>query len=73
MNRRNSCKYFHVSPENLNCAQAILKGFQKEFNISDTKIEEYRVCEGGRADGGMCGALFAAECIIRQVEKEICY
>jgi hypothetical protein len=70
MNRRNSCDYFHVSPENLNCAQAILKGFQKEFNISDAEIEEYRACGGGRAVGGMCGVLFAAERLIRQISKE---
>ena len=47
-----------------------MKGFQKEFNISDTEIEEYCVCGGGRADGGMCGAFFAAERLLRQIGKE---
>jgi len=62
--------YFHSLPENLNCAQAILKGFQKEFDITDQEIEEYRAWGGGRAEGGMCGALFAAERLLRQIGKK---
>jgi hypothetical protein len=69
-NRLNSYHYFHAQPENLNCAQAILKGFQKEFEISNQEIEEYRAWGGGRAEGGMCGALFAAERLLRQIGKE---
>ena len=66
----NSHHYFHAKPDNLNCAQAILKGFQKEFEISDKEIEEYRAWGGGRAEGSMCGALFAAERLLRQIGKE---
>jgi len=62
--------YFHSLPENLNCAQAILKGFQKEFDITDQEIEEYRAWGGGRAEGGMCGALFAAERLLLQIGKK---
>lgn len=40
--RNKSHLYFHTPPANLNCAQAILKGFQSEFNISDKEIEDYR-------------------------------
>jgi hypothetical protein len=70
MERKNSYLYFHALPENLNCAQAVLKGFQKEFNVSNEEIEEYRAWGGGRAEGGMCGALYAAERLLRQVGKE---
>ena len=69
MSRKKSEEYFHVLPEKLNCAQALLKGFQKEFNISEAEIEEYRAWGGGRAEGGICGALFAAERLLRQVGK----
>ena len=69
MSRKNSADYFHVKPDNLNCAQSILKGFQDEFGISDKEIEEYRAWGGGRAEGGMCGALFAAERLLRQAGK----
>lgn len=70
MCRLKSEHYFHLLPENLNCAQAILKGFQNEFNISNSEIEEYRAWGGGRAEGGMCGALFSAERLLRQIGKE---
>ena len=69
-NRAKSDEYFHVLPEKLNCAQSVLKGFQNEFNISNLEIEEYRAWGGGRVKGGMCGALFAAERILRQAGKE---
>jgi len=68
--RLTSDLYFHSQPQNLNCAQAVLKGFQIEFNISDTEIEEYRAWGGGRAEGGMCGALFAAERLLHRIGKE---
>jgi len=68
-NRKKSNLYFHLQPDNLNCAQAILKGFQKEFDISDQEIEEYRACGGGRVQDGICGALFSAERLLVQVDK----
>jgi len=70
MKRLTSDHYFHILPENLNCAQCILKGFQKEFDISDIEIEEYRAWGGGRAEGGICGALFAAERLLKQAGKK---
>ena len=68
--RIKSEEYFHVLPEKLNCSQAILKGFQKEFDITDQEIEEFRAWGGGRAEGGVCGALFAAEHLLRQIGKK---
>ena len=62
--------FFHTTIDNLNCAQAVLKGFQQEFCISNQEIEEFRAWGGGRAEGGTCGALFAAERILRQAGKE---
>ena len=67
--RIKSEEYFHVLPEKSNCAQAILKGFQKEFSITDQEIEEYRAWGGGRAQGGICGALFSAERLLKQAGK----
>ena len=37
--RINSDQYFHTLPGNLNCAQAVLKGFQNEFQITEQEIE----------------------------------
>ena len=68
MSRNKSLSYFHIPPESLNCAQAILKGFQQEFGITDQEIEEFRNNGGGRAEGGICGALFAAEKLLRNCQ-----
>ena len=58
--------FFHKKPENWNCAQAILKAYQEEFNISDSEIEDFRAFGGGRAKDGICGALFAAEKLLQK-------
>jgi hypothetical protein len=68
--RQKSELYYHTSIENFNCAQAVLKGFQNELDISDNEVIEFQAWGGGRADGGMCGALFAAERLLRQLGKE---
>jgi hypothetical protein len=70
MNHQNSVNYFHLLPANLNCAQAILRGFQQEFGISNQEIDDYRAFGGGRAPEGVCGALFAANRLLRQIGKE---
>lgn len=64
--RECSSVYFHREPEKLNCAQSILKGFQKEFSVSDAEVEEFRAWGGGRAEGGVCGALFAADTLLKR-------
>ncbi len=53
--------FFHVKPENLNCAQAIIKAYQEKFNIPESIISEFRAWGGGRAPNGICGALYAAD------------
>ena len=68
--RTKSDLYFHTTSENLNCAQAIMKGFQKELSISDQEIEEFRAWGGGRAKDGVCGALFAAEQLLGRIGKQ---
>ena len=70
-NRIKSEQHFHALPDNLNCAQAVLKGFQKEFEITDQEIEEYRAWGGGRAEGGECGAIFAAKRLLKEKGIEL--
>ncbi len=52
-------EHFH-GVEKLNCAQAILKTFQSEYNVSDDLIAHHKVSGGGRAEGNTCGAIYAA-------------
>ena len=58
--------FFHNKPNNWNCAQAVQKGFQDLTGMTDEAIEEeYRPKGGGRAEGGLCGALYSANRIHR--------
>lgn len=46
--------------EQLNCAQSVLRAFQPQHGIAETEIHQARRLGGGRAEGGLCGALYAA-------------
>ena len=39
--RQKSELFYHSTDENFYCAQAVLKGFQKEMKINNQEIEEY--------------------------------
>jgi len=69
--RRSAEEYFHVKPENLNCAQAVLKAYQEEFQIDEQEITAYKAWGGGRAKDGICGALFAAKNLLDNAENEL--
>lgn len=60
--------YFH-GPERYNCAQAVLKAFQEKYNIPEGTILEYAKFGAGRADKGLCGALFALHHIVETPEQ----
>ncbi len=60
-------KLFH-GIEGYNCAQAIFKTFQEEFNVRDNFISEAKKDGGGRAKQGFCGALYAAHQIIPDIK-----
>lgn len=66
MKRISSEEYFSKEPENLNCAQAVMKGFQDEFQVPDEIIERFQAFGGGRAKDGICGALYAANCLMKK-------
>ncbi len=46
--------------EKLNCAQSILKAYRHRKDITQHEIDAARALGGGRAPGGVCGALHAA-------------
>jgi len=43
-----------------NCAQTVYKSMEKHHAISHKMVEELSAKGGGRAEGGTCGALYAA-------------
>lgn len=61
---------FFRTEEKLNCAQAVLRYFE----FPPEKIAEFREFGGGRAPGGLCGALYAAKIVLNDEEKfaELC-
>lgn len=58
--RNQAIAVFHRSPENYNCAQAVLAACQACTGRETAKIADYKAFGGGRAPGNECGALFAA-------------
>jgi len=62
-------KEFHEKG-NYNCAQAILKAFQNYNKLADSDILKYRSAGGGKAEGGLCGALYAAKLHLENIEKK---
>ncbi|MFI4911377.1 MAG: C-GCAxxG-C-C family (seleno)protein [Sedimentisphaeraceae bacterium JB056] len=45
--------------EKYNCAQAIVAAFKEKYNVSQDVIDEFKAFGGGRAEEGLCGALYA--------------
>lgn len=72
MPENKAVEYFH-GKERYNCAQAVLKTFQKEFNISEEEIIAAARKGAGRAEGGLCGALYGALYLVKDenLQKEI--
>jgi len=56
--------------EKLNCAQSILKAFSHRKDITQTEIDAARMLGGGKAAGGVCGALHAALLLHDDHEKK---
>ncbi len=61
---------FH-GKEGYNCAQAVLKAFQDRFNTTEQQIESAQQQGGGRAPGGVCGALFAAQSLVEEPQEQV--
>lgn len=68
MTHKKASDYFHKE-DAYNCAQAILKNFQSEYSISQEMIDSYSAYGGGRAEDGLCGALYAAKILMNDPQK----
>lgn len=53
-----------------NCAQAVADTFAGEWGLDALDLAAFAACGGGRAPGGMCGALYAAEAVLGQTGGE---
>jgi hypothetical protein len=56
--------------ERLNCAQSILKAFGHRKDMTRNEIDAAQALGGGKAAGGVCGALHAALLLLDGPEKK---
>ncbi len=68
MSKKSAKDYFR-GVEKYNCAQAVVKAFQEEFNIPEEVVESYASKGAGQAEGNLCGSLYAAEKLLKDPEK----
>lgn len=54
----------------LNCGQAVAMAFREKFNLSDEFIKDLVSSGFGKAPDGVCGALYAAQIILRQTGND---
>lgn len=67
---KRAAEFFHLAPANWNCAQSIHKALQPLTGFSDQEIEAlYRTYGGGRAPGGLCGAIYAVRTLLKSEEQ----
>lgn len=53
----------------MNCAKSVASAFKEKFNLSEDFVDSFGAYGGGRAPGGVCGALYAAEKILEKVDS----
>ena len=63
--KNNALEYFTAVPKLHNCAQAVAAGAGRE-----DLVREFAVCGGGKAPGGLCGALYALLQLAPESEHE---
>ena len=69
MYEQRAVELFNKRPERYNCAQAIALAFQDVFEVSEELVKEWAKCGQGKVDNGFCGALFAAQELVKSPEK----
>ena len=61
--RATALKAFRQPPARLNCAQAVLYAWQEVSGDRSVSLADVKAFAGGRAPGGLCGALYVA-CLV---------
>jgi hypothetical protein len=68
--KKTAADYFK-GPEKYNCAQAVFKGFQEEYDVPEAFIRAHKMHGHGKAPCGVCGAAYAAvQLLATQEERE---
>lgn len=64
--KNNGVDFYTAVPKRHNCAQAVAAGAGRE-----DLVESFAVCGGGKAPGGLCGALYAVLALAPESEHEM--
>lgn len=56
--------------ERMNCAQSVLRAYQQTHAVTEEQIAAAKAHGGGRAEGGLCGALHAALLLAKTPEQQ---
>jgi hypothetical protein len=58
--KNHALQHFRRPPERLNCAQSVLHAYHKVSGDTTIPLLDMKAFGGGRAPGGLCGALHTA-------------
>ena len=58
--KKHALSVFRKKPEQLNCAQSVLYGWREVSGDTSIPLDDVKLFGGGRAPGGLCGALHTA-------------
>ncbi len=67
--KHHALENFRRPPQLLNCAQAVLYAYQQVVGPTPISLADMKRFGGGRAPGGLCGALHAA-CVLAPDKAE---
>lgn len=68
MNSQLAVQYYK-GQEKYNCAQSVIRAFYDVVDTNLLAVEGFKKYGGGRAEGGLCGALYAAKRIMGDDER----
>ncbi|MFH1379676.1 MAG: C-GCAxxG-C-C family (seleno)protein [bacterium] len=67
MEQKKASDYFHGC-EKYNCAQAVVKSLQEVCRIPDAVIDSFHAKGSGKADGGICGSVYAVRSLLKETK-----
>jgi hypothetical protein len=68
--KKHALEHFRRPPQRLNCAQSVLYAYQQVGGSTRLTLEDMKGFGGGRAPGGLCGALHTA-CALAPEKAEL--
>lgn len=69
--KKHALSAFRKPPEHLNCAQSVLYGYQQITGDKKFTLADLKQFSGGRAPGGLCGAVYAACLIVPESANDL--